>query len=149
MEQLLVFEKIRYQIDPPNNIFTVKVARNIDYKDIVVHYGNLMEDERYYAGLNGLYDFSQLKRITGDHQILIDTAAVMNDPQVVSRPAKTAIVVFEKFGMFYEVLNRFCQATTPSQNDFQIFDVSEKAEIEHFLALPKNYYQLASNTLPA
>lgn len=149
MEQLLVFEKISYQIDSLHNIFTVKVLPVIDYKDIVVHYGNLMIDENYYAGLCGLYDFSQLERINGDHQMLIDTAEVMNDPQVINRPAKTAIILSKKSGALYEVMTEFCQAAAPSQNDFQIFDVNEKAEIESFLALPKNYCQLASEALPA
>ena len=143
MEQLLPFLKINYHIDAKHNVFTVKTTPVFDYKDIVVHYGNLMIDKHYYAGLNGLYDFSQLEHITGDCQMLLDTAEVMNNPQVVKRPSKTAIVLPESNGEACEVMARFCRETFQSMNQFRLFSVSDIAKVEQFLSLPTQYHKLA------
>ncbi len=133
MLQILPFDKLDYQFFLEDKLFVVKSNRDISFEDIIVHVGNLMEDERFHLGINGLYDFTQLENITGSVETFLVTAEAMSDKTIINTPAKTAILVPDNNQFVYEVFHGYVIMTSASLIEYQIFKESETKQMLAFL----------------
>jgi len=135
MIQTLPFEKLHYQFFLKDNLFVVESSASITFEDILVHVGNLMNDEQFHIGLNGLYDFSQLKQVTGDHDAFLATAEAMSDHDIIAKPAKTAILVADDSPDIYNIFHSYVLMTSDSLIEYQLFTSSEITNLLSFLEI--------------
>lgn len=135
MLQTLPFDKLDYQFFIKKNLFVVKSNTDITFEDIIVHVGNVMEDERFYLGINALYDFTRLERITGSVETFLATAEAMSDKTIINTPAKTAILVPDNNQSIYEVFHGYTLMTSASLIEYRIFTESQINSLLAFLEL--------------
>ncbi|MCJ8319198.1 MAG: hypothetical protein MJK12_06170 [Colwellia sp.] len=99
-----------------------------------------MEEDEFHVGMNGLYDFSQLERLTGDVDIFHSTADAMNNKNIIFTAAKTAILVKEKRGDIFNAFYNYTLMTKPSLIEYRVFSLDELDKLYEFLTITEEFH---------
>lgn len=117
--------KIPHRIYRKFNLFVAKANGEMTYNDLYQHVLELMSDPYFKPGTNGLYDFSNVTRLSGDLSQWEALANGMNDTEVIPEKASTAIVIDKKNVQLHNVLEDYLKMTASSQIDYRIFNELE------------------------
>lgn len=110
---------------PEHNLIFVKGKGTVLFEDLVGHVSEFMEHDTFSPGMNILYDMTDLQRIDGNLQVLLDTAEALTDEAYIPVPAKTAFLIDDS-GNLCRILQGFCIMTSYSRvPHFIVNDVSE------------------------
>jgi len=137
MSEVASFPKLAYKIYPELNVFLVKSSAIISFEDLIIHVGNLMDDNQFYTGINACYDFSMLEQLEGNIKAFRSTAEAMNDHNLIDKPARTAILVADNSLEINKIFQEYALMTSKSLIDYRVFTTSEISSLLKFLNLSK------------
>jgi hypothetical protein len=93
--QFMPKSQIAYSIDPDRNRIEGSAQGFLDFEDFDLHMQELIQDPSFYSGIDGLYDFTLVKKIKGDPSFFERTSEQITDKNVIQDSAKVAIVIGE------------------------------------------------------
>lgn len=118
-------KKVNHVIYPKYNLFISKASEEITFDDLHAHVLDLMSDEYFSAGINGLYDFSKVTKLSGDLEKWRVLAEGMSSEEVIIEKAKTAIVLPANNPSLHSIMEGYLIMTSGSLIDYKLFEPSQ------------------------
>lgn len=118
-------KKVNHEIYPNYNVFTSKASGEITFDDLHTHVLDLMSDEYFKTGINGLYDFSKLTKLSGDLEKWRVLAEGMSSDEVIVEKAKTSIVLPANNPSLHSIMEGYLIMTSGSLIDYKLFEPSQ------------------------
>ena len=119
--------RIRYVIDESSNLVLGSTKDVIDFEDFDLHMRELVQDPKFYSGINGLYDFSMIKKIRGNPEYFMSISDQITQLPIMEGKAKVAIVTGGS-----EFLNKVFEGwkvmMSCTQIIYETFDTLEQAK---------------------
>lgn len=92
-------DKISYRIDQKLALVLGRAEGDLDFSDFELHVQRLLKEPDFCSGINGLYDFSRVNRVTGNALHMAKTSEQLTNTDKVQQRAKVAIVTAGNSGL--------------------------------------------------
>lgn len=142
MEQDISFKQLpekssieyRYILD--KNVFVGTAKGLLTYGDLLRHVIELMSDTKFRAGINGIYDFTEVSSVTGLHEQWDTVAASMSSQDVIVKPAATAIICSSHHTQTISVMEEYLGMTKGSPIHYAVFTQNQWPQAMAHVELP-------------
>ena len=124
-----------YKINSEQNLVACKPEHDFSFQQLFEHLNKLLSDPEFKLGMNGLYDFTLVKHVSGDLQALLNTAETMEDPNVISKPANIAIIVESLDCHMFKVFEGYCLMASSSLATYKVFTKDTYSQALSFVDL--------------
>lgn len=130
---------IEYNIHKRLNLYTAKAKGEITFEHLSAHVQTLMQDPKYYVGINAFYDFRKVTRIMGNLDAFRNLASDMSNPQVIHKQAKTAILVSDTHSSVSTMMEGYLLMTSASLIDYKLFNQVEITSAKRHVNLNQDF----------
>ncbi|MBE1298836.1 MAG: hypothetical protein GJ680_02850 [Alteromonadaceae bacterium] len=135
-KQLPEKSSIDYRFILKRNVFVGVASGNLTYGDLLKHVIELMSDTKFRAGINGIYDFTQVNNVSGLHEQWDTVASSMSSDAVIVKPAATAIICSSQYTQTISVMEEYLGMTKDSPINYAVFMENQWPQAMAHVELP-------------
>lgn len=128
-------QSLPFRVFPELNLVLVKGTGVITLFEVHQHFLQVIKHPQFEMGMNAFYDFRLVERLIGDEEIIEKTAQSISDNRVVTKAARTAILLPGSDTTLHLMAHRYINMTQGSLMTFKVFDESELQDALHFVSL--------------
>lgn len=124
------FKNMNYQINDALGLIMCKPNHDLCIDDLYAHQQDLLNDPAFYVGINALYDYRLVNKISGNLNALMKIANTMKDRRVISKASSVAVIIDPNNHSLMQVFKGYqlmvsnslvkCEIFSPKQYDLAL-----------------------------
>lgn len=126
---------MNYRIDKELSVVLCRPDGDFSFEELFQHLQQLITDPDFFAGISGLYDFTNVLHVDGDLTALLSTAETINDKQVLPKVSKVAIILPDDNENMQRIFEGYRLMVTDAQVKYALFEHRNYQQALEFINL--------------
>lgn len=126
---------MKYYIDDSRDIIVCKSEGNFTFKQLFDHLHDLLQNEKFHHGINGLYDFSKTNHVEGHLEDLLSLTDEISDKSIITTQAQVAIILDKYNENMFKIFEGFVLMASSSLVNYRLFDHTQHNDVIEFLGI--------------